>query len=193
MDSTQMAAWIGGGAAVVGAVVGGGTSILASTKAQKGQMEALKQQAADEEQARRADKEEAAASEALRQLFLIRQQLRNRPHRESEMSEWEKTLGQLTLQMETGLPRLLDRELRDRIASVVDAMSYTHELIEPGRGGSWRLPERVCAHGLLCLGTAVRHEPLPAKDQYMERAEVVVENYKQELEDERLEYEAREE
>ncbi|MET8114031.1 hypothetical protein [Streptomyces prasinus] len=166
---------------------------MAATKAQKGQLEALKQQAAQEAQVRKAEKQEAAAREALRQLHLIQQQLRKRPHNEGEMGEWERMLGQLTVQIETALPLLLDKELRERIGSVVEAMSYTHELIEPGRGGSWRLPERVCAHGLLCLGAAVRHEPIPAKDQYVGRAEVIVENYKQELEDELLEWEAREE
>lgn len=182
--------WIAAVSGLVGAGIGGIASIKAAAHAQKGQIQAMQMQMQTEADLRSQEKSEAAAVEAIRQLHIIKQHYWTHPREDNQrLSSWEERLRKQLAQMELITPRLRNAELRERVEQIMEALAYHRELRDPSLDGYPGLAYELFRHGLDCLGTAVRHEPLPDESKAVRDAAGIVAEYNARMEEEARSYE----
>ncbi|MER6431353.1 hypothetical protein ABT272_27020 [Streptomyces sp900105245] len=183
--------WIAAVSGLIGAGIGGIASIKAAARAQRGQIQVMQIQMQTAANLRSRDKSEAAAEEAIRQLHIIKQHYWTHPRGDDQrlLSSWEERLRKQIAQMELITLRLRDAELRGRVEQIVEALAYHRELRDPSLDGYPGLTYELLRHGLDCLGTAVRHDPLPDEPQAVRDAAGIVAEYNARMEEEARLYE----
>ncbi|WP_371672246.1 hypothetical protein OG985_34230 [Streptomyces sp. NBC_00289] len=184
-------AWVAAVSGLIGAGIGGIASIKAAAYAQRGQIQAMQIQMQTGADLRSRDKSEAAADEAIRQLHVIKQHYWTHPRGDDQrsLSSWNERLRKQIAQMGLITPRLRDAKLRKRVEQIVEALAYYRELRDPSLDGYPSLAYELFRHGLDCLGTAVRHEPLPDEHQAVRDAASIIAEYNARMEEEARSYE----
>lgn len=178
--------WVGAASGVIGAATGGGLSIWASLVAQKFQARSNRESVV-------AQRIDAAADLAIKIFFEIKQHYRERPSdfqsgAREHIEVWFKSLKGQLHKLEPILLRLRNEELRVRLTTAVEYMTWK-DLSERELGGSAAIISELCDHALECLGAFVRDEPVPEEGEAIRRARQVEATYLEIMEEEAREWE----